>query len=131
TVVFSVWHFPELYEAALSDNTLHVIEHWSMFVPALLMVWPLVSPSSALPRLGPGAMMLYAFALMVGDLPLWGALIFGDHPVYETYRLAPRVSGLGPMDDMILGAALMKGFNEFFSLGFMTWAFFTWYRRDR
>jgi len=131
TVVFSVWHFPELYEAALSDKTLHVIEHWSMFLPALLMVWPLVSPSSALPRLGPGAMMLYAFALMVGDLPLWGALIFGDHPVYETYRLAPRVSGLGPMDDMILGAALMKGFNEFFSLGFMTWAFFTWYRRDR
>ncbi len=131
TLVFSVWHFPEFYQAALGDKTLHVLEHWSMFLAALLMVWPLVSPSAALPRLAPGATMLYAFCLMVGDLPLWGALIFGDQPVYEAYRLAPRVSGLSAMDDMIMGAALMKGFNEFFSLGFMTWAFFTWYRRDR
>lgn len=131
TVVFSVWHFPELYEAALRDRPLHVLEHWSMFLPAILMVWPLVSQSRLLPRIGFGAAMIYAFALMIADLPLWAVLIFGDHPIYDTYRLAPRVSALSAADDMLLGAAVMKGFNEVFALVNMGYAFFAWYRRDR
>jgi cytochrome c oxidase assembly factor CtaG len=102
-----------------------------MFLPAILMVWPLLSRSTVLPRIGFGAAILYAFALMVADLPLWLALIFGNHPIYETYRLAPRISGLSAADDMILGASIMKGFNEAFSLINMGVAFFAWYRRDR
>ena len=128
---FSFWHFPELYEAALRSRPLHVLEHWSMFLPAVLMVWPLLSSSARLPRLGFGLSMAYAAGLMIADLPLWAALIFGEHPIYETYRLAPRVSGLSAADDMILGAAVMKGFNEVFSLACMGWAFFAWYRRER
>ena len=119
TLCFSMWHFPELYEAALRSRPLHVLEHWSMFLPAILMVWPLFSLSAALPRIGYGQAMFYSFALMIADLPLWAVLIFGDHPIYETYRLAPRVSGLSAADDMILGAAVMKGFNEVFALGCM------------
>ena len=129
--IFILWHFPELYEAALRSRPLHIIEHWSMFLPAILMVWPLLSRSTVLPRIGYGAAILYAFALMVADLPLWLALIFGNHPIYATYRLAPRVSELSAADDMILGASIMKGFNEVFSLLNMGFAFFAWYKRDR
>lgn len=128
---FSMWHFPELYEAALRSRPLHVLEHWSMFLPALLMVWPLFSLSARLPRIGYGPAMLYSFGLMIADLPLWAVLIFGDHPIYETYRLAPRVSELSAAADMILGAVVMKGFNEIFALGCMGYAFFAWYQRDR
>ena len=102
-----------------------------MFIPALFMVWPLLSRSEVLPRIGYGAAILYAFALMIADLPLWLALIFGNHPVYATYRLAPRICSLTAADDMILGASIMKGFNEVFSLVNMGFAFFAWYRRDR
>jgi putative membrane protein len=131
TLCFSMWHFPELYEAALRSRPLHVIEHWSMFLPAILMVWPLFSLSAALPRIGYGQAMFYSFALMIADLPLWAVLIFGDHPIYETYRLAPRVSGLSAADDMILGAAVMKGFNEVFALCCMAYAFFSWYQQEK
>jgi putative membrane protein len=131
TAIFIFWHFPEFYEAALRSRPLHILEHWSMFIPALFMVWPLLSRSEVLPRIGYGAAILYAFALMIADLPLWLALIFGNHPVYETYRLAPRICWLTAADDMILGASIMKGFNEVFSLVNMGFAFFAWYRRDR
>ena len=129
---FSAWHFPELYEWALRDRTVHIVEHWSMFLPALLLVWPLVSPSRVLPQLGHGRILLYAFALMVADLPLWFALIF-DHvqPLYETYRLAPRIAHFDAQEDQVLGAALMKVFNELFSLWHMGRAFFAWYRAER
>ena len=131
TLFFSFWHFPELYEAALRSRPLHVIEHWSMFLPAVLMVWPLFSRSTMLPGIGFGAAMFYSFALMIADLPLWAALIFGEHPIYDSYRLAPRVSSLSASADMILGAVVMKGFNEIFALICMGYAFFAWYRRDR
>lgn len=131
TLCFSIWHFPELYEAALRSRPLHVLEHWSMFLPALLMVWPLFSMSALLPRIGYGMAMFYTFALMIADLPLWAVLIFGDHPIYETYRLAPRVNSFTPAADMIMGAVVMKGFNEVFALGCMGYAFYAWYQRDR
>jgi putative membrane protein len=131
TLIFSIWHFPELYEAALRSRPLHVVEHWSMFLPAILMVWPLFSLSARLPRIGYGQAIFYSFALMVADLPLWAVLIFGDHPIYETYRLAPRVNELSAAADMIMGAVIMKGFNEVFALGCMGYAFFAWYQRDR
>ena len=131
TLCFSMWHFPELYEAALRSRPLHVLEHWSMFLPAILMVWPLFSLSSRLPRIGYGMAIFYSFGLMIADLPLWAVLIFGDHPIYETYRLAPRVSELSAAADMILGAVVMKGFNEIFALLCMGYAFFAWYQEEK
>lgn len=131
TLLFSSWHFPELYEWAIRERPVHILEHWSMFLPALLLVWPLVSPSRVLPPLGHGPAMVYAFALMVADLPLWFAFIFEHvHPLYETYRLAPRITRLSPHDDQIVGAALMKLFNELFSLWHMGRAFFAWHRAE-
>ena len=129
---FSVWHFPELYEWALRDRTVHIIEHASMFFPALLLVWPLVSRSKVLPSLGHGTALLYCFGLMVADLPLWAVLIFDNtQPLYETYRLAPRIFRLDALQDQVLGAVIMKLFNEVFSLWHMASSFFGWYREER
>ncbi len=128
---FSVWHFPELYDLALRNRTVHIVEHWCIFLPGVLMVWPLVSPSRVLPRIGFGAAMIYSFMLMVADLPLWAALIFAEHPIYETYMLAPRICWLSASQDMIMGAVIMKAFNEVFALTNMGWAFFAWYRKER
>lgn len=130
-LAFSMWHFPELYDLALRDRTVHIVEHWFIFGTGLLMVWPLVSPSRVLPRIGFGAAMVYSFMLMIADLPLWAALIFSEHPLYETYLLAPRISWLSASEDLIMGAVIMKAVNEIFALSNMGWAFFSWYRRDR
>ncbi len=130
SAIFTIWHFPELYEAALRNRVVHILEHWMMFAPAVLMTWPILSRSKVVPRMRYGAVMLYAFGLMIADLPLWMALIFGDQPVYVTYQLAPRVCWLTASDDMVLGATIMKGFNEVFALISMGWAFFAWYRQD-
>jgi len=128
---FSVWHFPELYDAALGSRPIHILEHSMMFLTAIIMVWPLVSQSKVLPRLGGGGAMIYSFVLMIADLPVWAALIFAEHPIYETYLLAPRICWLSASQDMIMGAVIMKGFNEVFALTNMGIAFYIWYQRDR
>jgi cytochrome c oxidase assembly factor CtaG len=69
---------------------------------------------------------------MVADLPLWAVLIFDNtQPLYETYRLAPRIFQLDALQDQVLGAVIMKVFNEVFSLWHMGTAFFVWYREER
>ena len=131
TLIFSCWHFPELYQWALANRTVHVIEHWTIFLPGLLVAWPLVSRSRVLPPLTHGKSILYCVAIMVVDLPLWAALIFGDQPIYDTYRLAPRITNLDPLQDQILGASFMKIFNEGFSLWHMAVAWMAWYKLER
>lgn len=127
---FSVWHFPELYVWALNDKSAHMLEHAMMFFPAILMVWPVVSKSKTLPRLRDGSLMIYGFMLMVGDLPLWAALIFGEDPLYITYEYAPRITDLSPIQDQVVGAIIMKICNEAFSLATMGCAFFRWARKE-
>lgn len=131
TLIFTIWHFPELYEWALVSRPVHIVEHWMMFVPAFLMMWPVMSRSETLPRLRDGSLMVYGFLLMIGDLPLWAALIFGDDPIYRTYEMAPRICYLTPIQDQISGAVVMKLFNEGFSLLTMGCAFFRWAKKER
>ncbi|MEM9227754.1 MAG: cytochrome c oxidase assembly protein, partial [Verrucomicrobiota bacterium] len=42
TFLYTVWHIPVAYELALREKWAHVLEHWMMFVPALLMWWPIL-----------------------------------------------------------------------------------------
>src|SRR5262245_5824291 len=45
TLVVSLWHMPDLYDLALRQKTVHVVEHVTFFLAALIYWWPLLSPS--------------------------------------------------------------------------------------
>ncbi len=129
TVIFCGWHFPVLYEAALHNKTIHVIEHLTMFGTSVMMFWPLLSPSRILPRSNPGVRILYLFVLMVAQIPLFGILAFSPEVLYQTYEFAPRViPGFDPLQDQVLGGLLMKVANMGVSLVYMAAAFYAWNR---
>ena len=49
--VYTAWHIPVLYEAALQDKRIHILEHWTMFCLGFLMLWPfLTSSDKVLPQ---------------------------------------------------------------------------------
>ena len=48
-LVFSFWHVGAFYEAAISDKTLHMAEHLSMFFTSVAMWWPICGPSKRIP----------------------------------------------------------------------------------
>lgn len=129
TLVFSGWHFPMLYEAALRDKTLHMVEHLTMLGSSVLMLWPILSPSRQLPRSAWGVQILYVFLLMVAQIPLFGILTFAPDVLYPTYDFAPRViPWLGAHEDQVLGGLIMKVANMLLSLGVMAYAFVQWSR---
>ena len=126
TFTFCVWHFPVLYEAALHDKVIHMIEHLTMYGSSVMMLWPLLSRSREIPPAPWGLQILYIFLLMVAQIPLFGILTFSSEVLYPTYELAPRITFLDPMSDQVLGGLLMKVANMVISLSLMGRAFYHW-----
>lgn len=88
TVVYTVWHVPVLYEAALQDKRIHILEHWTMFSLGCLMLWPFLTTSTVVPKRSYGLRMVAIFLLMVGQLPVFAFLSFAGEAIYPTYAWA-------------------------------------------
>jgi len=130
TFVYTVWHVPALYEMALHDKRVHVLEHWTMFSLGLLMLWPYLTLSNRVPRSSYGIRMLAIFLLMVGQLPVFAFLTFAGESIYPTYAWAPRIIDLDPLNDQILGGIIMKVVNMGFSLTILAISFYFWARSE-
>lgn len=130
TFGFTVWHIPVLYDLALQDRTVHVLEHWTMFSLAVLMLWPSLTSSERVPRRSYGLRMLAVFLLMVGQLPVFAFLTLSEEVLYPTYAWAPRIINLSPLDDQILGGLIMKVVNMGVSLTLLGIAFYRWSKSE-
>jgi putative membrane protein len=130
TFIYTIWHVPALYESALHDKRIHVLEHWTMFSLGLLMLWPYLTNSTRVPRPGYGIRMLAIFLLMVGQLPVFAFLCFSGEALYPTYAWAPRIINLDPLNDQILGGIIMKVTNMGFSLTILAISFYCWARSE-
>jgi putative membrane protein len=125
TAPIVLWHVPAFYEAALRNHNLHIVQHLVFLTTAVIMWWPVLSPVPELPRLPHLLQMLYLFLLGI-PMSITGALItLSDHVLYPFYSAAPRVGGLGPLDDQQIGGLLMWVLG-----GLMLWIVMTviWFR---
>jgi cytochrome c oxidase assembly factor CtaG len=100
-----VWHLPTLYERALRDERVHVLEHASFFVTALLFWWLLVRPHGHRMRMGAAVAYLFGAALQSTIL---GALItMSRRPWYPSHFGTTQPWGLTPLEDQQLAGLLM------------------------
>lgn len=129
--MLAFWHIPAFYEWALRDSFVHLAEHVCFVVTALLMYWPLLDPAQSQARDHPGIKVLYILAVSIGQLPLFAALTFSSEVFYPTYAAAPRYfHDLSPIDDQILGGAIMKlSAVAYMFLGLCVY-FYRWYRSE-
>jgi putative membrane protein len=127
---YSMWHIPPLAEAALQNKNIHILEHLVMFVTAMQVWWPIMSPSKVLPRSSYGVQMLLVFGLMATQYPVLGYVAFVGEVVYPTYELAPRILPISPLDDQILAGVIMYIFNMTQSMIILCYAFYKWYQQE-
>ena len=106
--VFYAWHIPGLYEWALRDPKIHVLEHASFMVASMLQWWPLMPPYPVRPPLHHGFQLLYLLGGAIMQFPLFFLLAFMNKCYYPTYVAAPRIVQLTPLMDQQLGGIVMK-----------------------
>lgn len=131
SAILLFWHTEGAYDLMMRSHAVHVVTHLMFMAAAVLLWWPVMSPTPALPRLSPGMGMLYLFLVQL-PMQLLGAIItFARQPLYPWYVAAPRTWGLSPLDDQKLGGLLMWIPGNLWIWGAMSVLFFQWARKEQ
>jgi putative membrane protein len=99
-----VWHLPALYQAAVTSDAIHIVQHVCFTATAALFWWSLIRGRYG--RLGYGAALLYIFGTAVHSGGLGALLALSPVPWYPLYvhRAEP---GIDPLVDQQLGGMIM------------------------
>jgi len=104
-IVLWSWHIPFLFEAALHNETIHVIQHLGFFLTAALFWWALIHGRYG--RIGYGVAVLYVFATAMHAEVLGALLTFGSRPWYPTHAARTAASGVSAVADQQLAGIVM------------------------
>lgn len=128
--VYSAWHLPGAYQAALYNHDVHFVQHLILVFTAILAWWPLVSRSRDLPRLPGPAPLIYLFFFSVAQIATYAYVTFNNQLLYEYYARAPRLWGISPMTDQVLAGIIMKLGSMVVFLPILVVLFFRWVARE-
>lgn len=126
----ALWHVPTLYELALQNHNVHILNHAIYIFTALLLWWPVFSPLSQLPPLSYPAQMLYLFIQSLVPAVLASVITFSETVIYPTYAAAPRLWNMEPLQDQQIGGLVMKLAGGFIMWSLAGYIFFTWFAKD-
>ena len=129
-LVMVVWHLPPMYSMAMAHHDVHIVQHLCFMVASVLMWWPVLSPLPELPRLSYPGQMLYLFLMTIPMSLIAVSIAYADHILYPAYASAPRLWGISPMQDQLIGALIMWIPGGFFFFAVISVVFFRWQQRD-
>ena len=130
TVVLAAWHLPPVYNLAMAHHNIHIVQHLCFMVAATFMWWPVLSPLPELPRVSYPAQMLYLFLLSIPMSLIAICIGYSDHILYPAYSSAPRVWGITPLQDQLIGALIMWVPGGMFFFVIISVVFFKWQQVD-
>jgi putative membrane protein len=117
SAAIAVWHVPQLYDAAVRSESVHVLEHVCFVAPALVFWGALLDAPPVRARIDHLWRALWFAAAMVPGWILAIVLAFASAPVYGAYR---------SLADQQLAAGVMwvPGSITYFVAAFV--AFYSW-----
>lgn len=131
-----IWHWPPLYNIALSHEAIHIFEHLMFLVTATMFWWPVLSPVEG-SHLSPLTAVIYLFSACGAHTVLAILITFapvGTYPAYlqpsDTLGILPLLRnrwGLTPRVDQQLGGLLMWVPVCLIYLGFILATMVRWY----
>ena len=115
--VMTVWHTPDLYDAAATNEALHALEHLMLFGTAFLLWWAVVDGL----RARPVAALLAVLGASFACTALGAAMALAGSPWYPHYDVGARSAAL--LDQQMAGAVMWGVTNAF---GVVAAAAFVW-----
>jgi putative membrane protein len=108
SATLGMWHVPALYDAAVRQQGIHVLEHLSFVFTALLYWGPLLEAPPVRARIDHLRRAAWFAAAIVPAWILAIVLAFASTPLYGAYAaLAHRPGGLSALADQQLAAGVM------------------------
>lgn len=123
-------HFSPLYDAALEDPTLHMLEHMVYLGAGLLFWWPVVAADPSPRRLGYGPRLAYVVLQMPVSAAVGLAIYFAPTVLYPHYATIERSWGPDALTDQQIGGVLMWGAGDLLLLIAVPAIVAAWMRAD-
>jgi len=104
-VVLWTWHNPVLFQAALTNEWIHGVQHASFLLTACLFWWVLIHGRYG--RMGYGVAVLFVFVTGVHSGLLGALLTLGSRLWYPAYEARSAAWNVNALDDQQLAGVIM------------------------
>ena len=119
-----VWHIPGLYQAAISSQAVHTLEH-ACFVGFGIAMWmALLGPLPKPDWFGNGARLIYVIVVRFGGAALANVLLWAGSPLYPDYAAGEAAHGISPLADQGAAGVVMMVEQGLVTMGLFAWLFF-------
>ena len=119
-----LWHVPALYQAALSSQAVHALEHACFIGFGIAMWMALVGPLPKPDWFGNGARLVYVIVVRFGGAVLANVLLWAGSPLYPDYAAGEAAHGISPLADQGAAGVVMMIEQGLVTLGLFAWLFF-------
>jgi putative membrane protein len=118
-----LWHIPGLYQAAISSQVVHTIEH-ACFVGFGIAMWmALLGPLPKPDWFGNGARLIYVLVVRFGGAVLANVLLWAGSPLYPDYAPGEAAHGISPLADQGTAGVVMMVEQGLVTIGLFAWLF--------
>jgi cytochrome c oxidase assembly factor CtaG len=125
-----VWHLPALYQAALTSEPLHALQHACFIGFGILMWMPLVGPLPKPSWFGIGGKLGYLLGVRFAGTVLGNVFMWSDKVFYPDYAPGEADFGISPLSDQGTAGVIMTIEGGLVTLGVMAWLFLRWAQQD-
>ena len=130
TVNLYLWHLPFLYQAVLTDTSLHVLEHLLFLSTGILLWMPLFGPLPKPQWFGKAAHVIYTVGIWLPGMILANAFMWSDSIFYPAYSKTAEAAGISPIADQSTAGSILMGECTMLALAIFAWVFLRWAKED-
>jgi cytochrome c oxidase assembly factor CtaG len=106
-ITYLAWHVPSAYDFALQHETWHDVEHLCFLGTSILFWWCILRPWPASKIEEQWGILVFLITADIVNSLICAFLAFCGRPVYSYYVNQPNAFNLSPLEDQVLGAAIM------------------------
>ncbi|MCD1261230.1 cytochrome c oxidase assembly protein [Paenibacillus athensensis] len=144
---FSVYHWPPLFDLAMSNFWVHNTAHLALLFTAICLWWPIFCPTAWYPGFSGLKKVGYIFMNGILLTPACACITFAGTALYELYTAGTHtlctpfytseldttglIDFLTPVEDQQLGGVVMKITQEIIYGTVLGLVFFRWYREEK
>jgi len=125
-----VWHIPALYQATLTSESVHALQHTCFIGFGILMWMPLFGPLPKPAWFGIGGKVAYVIAVRFAGTILGNVFMWAGSPIYPDYAPGQADWDIDPLADQGTAGVLMTAEGGLITLGVLAWLLLLWAKQD-
>jgi len=129
-VNFYVWHIPALYDATVTNELVHALQHTCFITFGILMWMPIAGPLPVPAWFGGGAQVGYTAVARLAMAGLGNILMWSGTVLYTAYAAGEAYWEISPLSDQGTAGVIMMTEGALITLGVLAWTLLRWAARD-